>query len=236
VVHTHVNENRDQADLVAGDNDARDVELLHRLGALGPRTVLAHCVWLDPREVAHLARTGTTVAHCPTANLKLGSGIADVPRLLDAGVNVGLGTDGAACNNSLDVLQELRLAALVHRVRGGPGAMPADRALRLATVNGARALGLGPLGGSLAPGAPADVVVLSAPEVTGAAAAHLAEAHVVHTATGADVRTVVVAGRVVVEHGELLTGSLPDIRREALAARETLLERTGVLGAAAAAR
>lgn len=236
VVHTHVNENRAQSELVAGDNGARDVEVLHRLGALGPRTVLAHCVWLSDGEVSHLADTGTTVAHCPSANLKLGSGIADVPRLLAAGVNIGLGTDGAACNNTLDVLQELRLAALVHRTRSGPGAMPADRALELATVNGARALGLGPLGGTIAVGSPADLVVLEAADVTSPGDESLVEPYVVHVATGAEVRTVLVAGRVVVEDHRLVHGDADQIGRDAVAARATLLTRTGVLDAVAPPR
>ncbi|WP_283139541.1 amidohydrolase [Rhizohabitans arisaemae] len=222
VVHTHVNENRGQAELVSDFNGGRDVEVLDGLGALGPRTVLAHCVWLTDQEMSLLAWSGTNVAHCPTANLKLGSGVAPVPELLARGVNVGIGTDGAACNNSLDALDEMRMAALVHRPRSGAGAMGAQRALTLGTVAGARALGLD--AGTVEVGRLADIVVMRTPE-----AGHLHETadpatHVVF-APDRRVTAVLVDGRVVVEDGELVHGCLRDIERDAFAARRRVVER-----------
>jgi 5-methylthioadenosine/S-adenosylhomocysteine deaminase len=220
-VHTHANENRGQSELVSQANGGRDVSFLAGLGALGPRTVLAHCVWLDEAEVGLLAATGTSVAHCPTANLKLGSGIADVPGLARRGVNVGVGTDGAACNNALDVLREVRLAALIHRSGGNPAAMPAARAFDMATRNGARALGLDGEIGAIAPGMRADVVVWDTPQFhagTGEAAVD----HLVYSGSGASARTVVVDGRVVVDDHQLTAADAAAIRRDGAAARQAL--------------
>jgi cytosine/adenosine deaminase-related metal-dependent hydrolase len=126
----------------------------------GAHVGLAHCVWLTDREKAVLARTGTHLLHCPSSNLKLASGVAQVPELLAAGVSVSLGADGAPCNNNLDGFMEMRLAALVHKPRVGPRAMPASTVVRLATMGGAAALGLADKIGSLEPGKRADVNVV----------------------------------------------------------------------------
>src|SRR5260370_25165261 len=114
----------------------------------GPGTALAHCVWVDGEGIRRLARQHTNVVHCPSSNLKLGSGIAPVPEMLAAGCHVALGADGAPCNNRLAGFTELRLAALIPNPRLGPGAPPAGQALELATLGGPRALGLE---GELAP-------------------------------------------------------------------------------------
>src|SRR5262249_34968422 len=125
-------------------------------------TVLAHGVWLSDRERAILAERGATVTHCPSANLKLASGVAPIPELLQAGIHVALGADGAPCNNNLDVFVGMRMAALVHRPRAGVLAMGARRALEMATLGGARALGLEHEIGSIEPGKRADLVVVEA--------------------------------------------------------------------------
>jgi 5-methylthioadenosine/S-adenosylhomocysteine deaminase len=221
-VHTHVNENRGQSRRVSRENGRGDIPLLAELGALGPRTVLAHCVWLDDADVDLIAATGTSVAHCPTANLKLGSGIADIPRLAERGVNVGVGIDGAACNNSLDVLREVRLAALLHRAGGNAAAVPAQQAFDMATVNGARALGLDGEIGAIAPGMRADAVVWNTPQFypgTGEAAVD----HLVYSGSQAAVRTVVVDGRVVVDDRDLVGADIADIRRAGAQTRRSLL-------------
>jgi 5-methylthioadenosine/S-adenosylhomocysteine deaminase len=221
-VHTHANENRGQSERVSEANGRRDIAFLAELGALGPRTVLAHCVWLDDAEVDLLAASGTSVAHCPTANLKLGSGIADIPRLVERGVNVGVGIDGAACNNSLDVLREVRLAALLHRAGGDAAAVSAQQALDMATVNGAHALGQDGEIGAIAPGMRADVVVWHTPqfhEGTGESAVD----HLVYSGSQASVRTVVVDGRVVVDDHDLVDADLVSIRRAAAETRRCLL-------------
>lgn len=224
VIHTHVNENQGQASRVEGANAARDVQLLHQLGALGPMSVLAHCVWLSEDERRLLAATGTSVAHCPSANLKLGSGIALVPEMLDAAINVSIGTDSAACNNGLDGFEELRMAALVHRPRRGAGAMPAARALTLGTTGGARALGLGAQLGELAVGRVADLVTVATPEAADPAEFSRAATHLIFGGAPRRVDSVIVDGRLVVSHGELTYGSRRQIEADALAARALVVD------------
>jgi 5-methylthioadenosine/S-adenosylhomocysteine deaminase len=224
IVHTHVNENRGQSEQVRDANGRRDVEYLDHLGALTRRAVLAHCVWLSDEEVSLLADRGASVAHCPTANLKLGSGIADIPRLLARGVNVGIGTDGAACNNSLDARREMTLAALVHRARGGPRAVDAATAFTMATHAGARALGLGARVGRIQPGMLADVVVFDAPQFV-AGTGESAIDHLVYSGSGLRARTVLVDGRVVVDDFTLAHADLGAIRAAGLRARATLRAR-----------
>lgn len=131
------------------------------MSLLSERAVVAHGVHLDGAEIRILADTGTTVAHCPSSNLKLGSGIADVPRLRAARVNVGLGADGAACSNRLDGFEEARLAALLARSHGGATALSAADVLLMATRDGARALGIGDVG-ALQAGFRADIAILDA--------------------------------------------------------------------------
>jgi 5-methylthioadenosine/S-adenosylhomocysteine deaminase len=140
----------------------RPLQRLESLGLVSPRLIAVHAVHLNDSEVKLLARNGCSVAHCPSSNLKLASGFAPVPALLDAGVNVGLGTDGAASNNRLDVLQEMRTAALVAKaVSGNPETMPAHAALHAATLAGARALGLDRAIGSIEVGKSADLCAVS---------------------------------------------------------------------------
>src|SRR5207249_6552218 len=136
------------------------------VGIAGRRAALAHCVWIDAHEMDRLARQGTTVVHCPSSNLKLASGVAKIPELLAAGCRVAIGADGAPCNNGLDAFAEMRLAALIQKPRLGADALPAAQVLELATLGGARALGLEDEIGRIAPGRRADPVVLRSEEHT----------------------------------------------------------------------
>src|SRR5207248_6278977 len=138
----------------------RNVEYLDSVGVSGPHVLLAHCVHVSESEMNLLADAGTHVAHCPSSNMKLGSGVAPVALMLDRGVSVSLGADGAPCNNRLDMFTEMRTAALLQKVRRGAEALPARRALRMATLDGARALGLADETGSIEPGKLADVTIL----------------------------------------------------------------------------
>ncbi|MFH0517095.1 amidohydrolase [Streptomyces sp. M41] len=204
LLHLHAAENATEVATVEGRYGRRPVELLDSLGLLGPDLLLAHAVELTGPEIAALARTGTSVAHCPVSNLKLGCGIAPVPRLLSAGVTVGLGTDGAVSSNSLDVLGAVRQAALVHKAGGDPTAVGAERAVRMATIEGARALGLGEQLGSLEAGKRADLIVLDL------GAPHLRPSHdpwstLAYAAHSADVRDTVVDGRVLMRERVLTT-------------------------------
>jgi cytosine/adenosine deaminase-related metal-dependent hydrolase len=195
---------------------------------LGPQTVLVHMVHLDNTDIATLAETGTHVVHCPSSNTKLASGICKVPQLLDAGVSVTLGTDGAPCNNTCDMLQEMRLAGILHKVSTmDPTSVPAETVLELATINGARALGLADNIGSLEVDKKADFVVLDMRAV------HLQPWHnpvsaVVYSATGRDVEMVVVDGKAVVKDGKLTTMDEEAIWKEAAWRSKEVVARAGL--------
>ncbi len=160
-VHMHVHETEDEIRQGLEKHGLRPLARLRGLGLLGPGLVAAHAVHLTDEEIGWLAGHGCHVAHCPASNLKLASGFAPVSRLLDAGIGVGLGTDGAASNNRLDMFAEMRLAALLAKgVSGDPAVLPAHQALEMATLSGARALGLESRVGSLEAGKLADVVAV----------------------------------------------------------------------------
>ncbi len=160
-VHIHLHETAHEVHESLAVHGMRPVARLERLGLLGPGLIAVHGVHLDAAEIALLARHGCSVAHCPSSNLKLGSGIAPVAELLQAGINLGFGTDGAASNNRLDLLSEMRQAALLAKgASGNPQTMPAHRALEAATLGGARALGLQDRIGSIVPGKLADLTAV----------------------------------------------------------------------------
>ena len=167
-LHIHVHETEDEVTRSIAEHGVRPLARLHRLGLLGPGLIAVHCVHLAADEIELLARHGSSVVHCPSSNLKLASGFAPVAELLAAGVNVALGTDGAASNNRLDLMQEMRLAALLAKaVARDAQVMPAHQALRCATLGGATALGLDRRIGSIVAGKLADLVAihLQGPEV-----------------------------------------------------------------------
>jgi 5-methylthioadenosine/S-adenosylhomocysteine deaminase len=167
-VHVHLHETQDEIARSQAEHGVRPIERLGRLGLLGPNLIAVHCVHLEIGEIRLLARHGCSVAHCPSSNLKLASGFAPVASLMKEKVNVALGTDGAASNNRLDLFQEMRTAALLAKaVAGDAQAMPAHEALRAATLNGARALGIDDRIGSITPGKAADLVAVDmrAPEL-----------------------------------------------------------------------
>jgi 5-methylthioadenosine/S-adenosylhomocysteine deaminase len=224
-LHIHAAESSGEVDTVVGLHGRRPVELLDHLGLLGPRTVLAHAVHLDDTEIGRVADTGTAVAHCPASNLKLASGIARVPELLAAGATVGLGTDGPASSNDLDLFTAMRLAALVHKgVSGDATVLPAAQVLRAATMGGARALGLGDDLGSIEPGKQADLVAVDL-DTPHAQPVYDPASALVYAAGRADVRHVWVGGTPVVSDGRPVrvdaratTSALSALREAVLAA------------------
>ncbi len=229
-LHTHASEQLDEVAVVRARYGQGNVDALAALGLSGPKAVLAHCVHLDEGEIARMAQQGTHVAHCPSSNLKLGSGIAKVVELLDAGINVALGADGAPCSNRLDGLGELRLAALLQKGRLGPTALPAARALAMATLGGAKALGLQDRIGSLHVGKRADLMVVSRRGV-GLLPEHATDSQVVYAASAQDVRHVLVDGRWLVADGQLRPETGLDVERLRALAHErmpTLLRRAGL--------
>ncbi|SEL52774.1 Cytosine/adenosine deaminase [Stigmatella aurantiaca] len=204
-VHTHASENATECDVVRQRVGQDNVAYFHSLGLTGPHVTLAHCVWLTAEEQRLLRETGTVVCHCPSSNLKLASGIAKVPELMDAGVHVCLGADGAPCNNNLDLFVEMRLAALLHKPRVGPLGMPALRVLEMATLEGARALGLEAEVGSLEVGKRADVTVVDLRGLHVTPVPRDVMGALVHAARSTDVSHVVIDGRLVLKDGKLLT-------------------------------
>ncbi len=214
-LHTHAAETIVEREMVLRTTGLEEIAYLDSVGIAGPRAALAHCVWVDAHEMARLARQGTSVVHCPSSNLKLASGVAKIPELLAAGCRVAIGADGAPCNNRLDVFAEMRLAALIQKPRLGADALPAGQVLELATLGGARAMGLEAEIGSIAPGKRADLVVLDLREphlhpVIGDPVSLL-----VYAARASDVRDVFVDGRPVVLGHELVTVPVEEIVREA---------------------
>jgi cytosine/adenosine deaminase-related metal-dependent hydrolase len=223
-IHTHAAETVVELDMVKRETGRDEIAYLDSVGISGPRAALAHCVWVDADGIARLARAATNVVHCPSSNLKLGSGIAPIPEMLAAGCRVGIGADGAACNDRLDAFTEMRLAALIQKPRLGPEALPATQVLELATLGGARAMGLETEIGSIEAGKRADLIVLdlggphTQPEEGGADLV----SRIVYSAQAADVRHVVVDGNVVVQDAALQTADLAEIRRRANAAARNL--------------
>ena len=227
MIHTHAAETPVELQIVKRETGNDELGYLDSVGISGPRAALAHCVWVDAEGIARLARQRTNVVHCPSSNLKLGSGVAPIPEMLAAGCRVGLGADGAPCNNRLDAFTEMRLAALIQKPRLGPEALPAVQALELATLGGARALGLDTEIGSIEVGKRADLVVLDldGPHAQPAEADLISR--IVYSARAADVRHVLVDGRLVVKDGVLTTASSSEIRRGANAQARRLRRAVG---------
>jgi 5-methylthioadenosine/S-adenosylhomocysteine deaminase len=223
-IHTHASENRDEIALVRQRYGTDNITALHGLGLTGPHCTIAHCIHLSDEERALLASTGTHVCHCPSSNLKLASGICDLPGLLAAGVSVALGADGAPCNNNLDGFHELRLAALLHKPRHGGRAIPAPEAVRLATAAGARAIGQADTVGSLEIGKRGDLIAV---DVTGPHVAPTANpwSAIAYGVRATDVRHVAVDGKVVVRDRRLLTLDVPATVARARQAADRIFAR-----------
>jgi 5-methylthioadenosine/S-adenosylhomocysteine deaminase len=225
LVHTHASESRDEIAVVRGRTGMGNVEYLSRVRLASPRLCAAHCVWVDDAEMALLADREVKVLHCPSSNLKLGSGIAPVSEMRRRGVRVSLGTDGAACNNRLDMFEEMRLAALLQAVRSGPGSLPARDALWIATRGGAQALGRDAEIGSIEPGRRADLIVVDRDRP------HLAPGEdpcstLVYAARGSDVRTTIVDGELLVDKGEPVNLDRREIVSRARTAARGLVDRS----------
>jgi cytosine/adenosine deaminase-related metal-dependent hydrolase len=226
--HTHAAENRHEMDAVRSRCGMDNIEYFAAIDLLHERTCLAHCIWLSDREQGLLAERRAAVLHCPSSNLMLASGIAPVPALLARGVTVSLGADGAPCNNTLDMFKEMRLAALIQKPEHGPGAMPARTVLELATLGGARALGIAGETGSLEPGKAADLAVLDLdrvwnnPRISGDDDIYSA---VVHTGSPENVVDVMVDGVWVYRRKRHTTLDENEVAAEARSALRELLHR-----------
>lgn len=228
VVHTHASESRDEVEVVRRLSGGQsNVEYLAAIGLASPRLCAAHCVWVTDAELGVMAERGVKALHCPGSNLKLGSGLAPVVEMRRRGISVSLGADGAACNNRLDMFDEMRLAATLQAVRLGPGALPARDALWMATREGARALGLEQEIGSIEPGKKADLILVAR------RGAHVAPdpdpwSTLVYAARGTDVVLTMVEGDILSRDGCLTQLDRDGIAAEARDAARTLASRAGL--------
>lgn len=224
-IHIHVHETAAEVAQFIAQHGCRPLQRLEQLGLLSPRLLAVHMTQLEAAEIERLAQAGAQIAHCPESNLKLASGFCPAARLDAAGVNVALGTDGAASNNDLDLFGEMRLAALLGKsIAGDAAALPATRVLRMATLNGAKALGLAAETGSLIPGKSADVIAvdLGAPETE--PVYHPLSA-LVYAASRYQVTDVWVAGRRVLADRRLTTLDLTETLQRARRWRDQIINR-----------
>jgi cytosine/adenosine deaminase-related metal-dependent hydrolase len=198
------------------------------VGLLGPKSVMVHMVWLNEQDIDRLVATGTTVSHNPSSNSKLASGVCKVPLMLEKGVNVALGCDGGPSNNDYDLIREMKLAAIIHKaVTHDPLIVPAETVLEMATINGARALGLEHEIGSLEVGKKADVVVIDLDKLHTTPSPNPIST-LVYTATGGEVDTVLVDGKIVVQGGRLLSMDEGEVKRQARIQAAQVYKRAGI--------
>ncbi|WP_028308587.1 5'-deoxyadenosine deaminase [Desulfitibacter alkalitolerans] len=205
-VHTHASENKGEIEIVERERGMRNVLYLDHIGMAAPNLILTHCIWLNDQEMEILQKRDVKVAHCPTCNIKLASGIAPIPEMLKRGITVSLGADGAPCNNNLDIFQEMKMAALIQKPLHGPTVMPAREVFKLATLGGARAMGLENDIGSIEVGKKADLVLISLDEphvnpVDGVDPYSL----LVYSVRSSDVCLTMVDGKILMENRELKT-------------------------------
>lgn len=204
-IHVHLHETDDEIRNGLKVSGVRPIERLHKLGLLGPNLIAVHMVHLTDDEIGLVAQQGCTVVHCPSSNLKLANGAAPIASLLSKGVNVGLGTDGAASNNRLDMFEEMRFAALLAKGQSGRAdALPASQALQMATLNGAKALGMGALTGSLVVGKAADITAVDFSSLE-LAPCYDPISHLVYAAGREHVSHVWVNGKMLLDDGKLTT-------------------------------
>ena len=208
-IHGHAGEIEYEVEAMIEQTGMRNFVYLESIGVVGPNVQMAHCIWLDDAEYKVMAETGSHALHCPCCNTKLGSGIAKVPEMLGKGINVALGSDGAPSNNNLDMFIEMRLASVIHKYRLGAEAMPAEDVLSMATLGGAKALGMADQIGSLEEGKIADIIILDDGGLYAAPIRSFEEDDVVKRLVSAyqsaSVQSSIIDGQLVMEDRQLLT-------------------------------
>ncbi len=228
-VHTHASENKGEIEIVERERGMRNVLYLDHIGMAAPNLILTHCIWLNENELDILEKRDVKVAHCPTCNIKLSSGIAPIPEMLKRGITVSLGADGAPANNNLDIFQEMKMAALIQKPLHGPTVMPAKEVFKMATLGGARAMGLEEEIGSIELGKKADLVMISLEEphvspVAGVDPYSL----LVYSARSSDVVLSMVDGKILMENRELKTIDKDRVVKQSNVTIKTLKKRAGI--------
>ena len=220
----HAAETRSEYDLIKDRHHMSPIAYLDSLNLLDSRTLLVHAIWLDDADIDIVARSGAAISHAPESAMKLGSGIARIPEFIQAKIRVGLGTDGCASNNNQDMFQEMDITAKLHKVSTlNPQAMKSRTVLEMATIGGARAIGMDRIIGSLEPGKQADILILDthAPHLT---PLYHPESHIVYAAKGSDVRDVMVSGKWRVKSRKLVSLNLDEILDQARAEGKRIQE------------
>lgn len=225
-VHTHASENLDEIAMVEQERGMRNIVYLDHLGLASPKLILAHCVWLNEEEKKIIKDRGIKVSHCPASNLKLASGIAEVPDLLKREIPLSLGADGAPCNNNLDMFNEMRLASIIQKNIHGPTVMNAETVFRMATIGGAEAMGLEGEIGSLEEGKKADIVIMNLNDFHCYPSFGVNPiSRIVYSATRADVETTIINGKIVMENRFMKTIDKNSVLHESDQSIKRLLKR-----------
>ncbi len=229
-IHTHGEESIQMANMLREKYGCAPMQEFYNRGILGPKTLIAHCCWITPYEIEIMKATGTSIAHCPVSNMKLASGICPVPKALEAGIAVGIGSDGVKENNNLDMFEEMKFAALIQKLGSlDATVMPAEEAIRLGTIYGARAIGMEDEIGSLEAGKKADIVLVDterlhmAPHIYGTYENFAA--NIVHSASGADVWMTICNGTIRTKDHKLCRGDIRELIEEYTRHTEALIER-----------
>lgn len=229
-VHTHASENRGEIAFVQKDRGMRNVDYLKKIGLLGRNLILVHCIWLNEEEMQEIKESGTKVVHCPSSNLKLASGIAKIPELMDMGIDVGIAADGAPCNDNLDIFMEMRLSSLIQKVRLGATAMNCRKVLYLVTMGGAKVMGKEKEIGSIEEGKKADIILLDLNKVHNAPLCHAdVESTIVYSAKSEDVSTVIIDGKILMEHRKLITLDETEIMKNCESSMERLCKKVNIV-------
>lgn len=226
--HTHASENKGEIQAVRERCKMDNVEFLNHLGVLSKNSVLAHCIHLSDNEIQIMKDTKANIAHCPSSNLKLGSGVANIPRYLEENISVSLGADGAPCNNNLDMFQEMRLAGLIQKPIHGPTAMPVKTIFDMATIGGAKALGLENEIGTIEVGKKADIVLLDLQSFWNPLIQDEASdlySTIVYSANPSNVDSVMIDGKWVYKHKKFVKLDSEEITYSAKKELRKLLER-----------
>ena len=227
IYHTHSSENKSEVEEVRKRFGKENIEYFNSIGVLDDHTVLAHCIHVNDSEMKTMKKQNSRASHCPSSNLKLGSGIANIPKYLSEGINVSLGADGAPCNNNLSVFNEMRLAALIQKPIHGPTSMDAKTVFKLATIEGARALHLENEIGSIKVGKKADIVLLNLEKANQSVLSNDENIYsdIVYSASKENVSSVFIQGDQVVVNGKSLIYDEGEIISNSKAELKKLMER-----------
>ena len=228
--HTHSSENRDEIEAVKRKYGRENIQFFDSIGVLSDRTILAHCIHTNEKEIELLKKTQTRVAHCPSSNMKLGSGIADIPSYLDKGISVSLGADGAPCNNNLSIFTEMRLAALIQKPIHGPTTMDARTMVKMATIDGAKALHLDDHVGSIEVGKKADLVLLNLRQTSNSLLNKDENIYsdIVYSSNDSNVSEVMIEGKWIVKNGKSKIYDAEELVSNAKKELKKLLKRTDI--------